>query len=407
MTADRVLIVTPRWVRDGGVATHAMASAAALAARGIDVHAVSARVEDDAVPRGVTVHCNPLLLESSAPVESRLGEGLAARPGVVHLHQIDDPELVAGARRFAPVSISVHGYSACTSGVHYFQPGHECGRAHGGGCVPNLIARGCAHTRDPRPLPAAYKRATRAVRALRTADLVISYSSVVDRHLQANGVTRRRVIPLFGTIATQLADGYGERRRVVFAGRVVAPKGVGVLIRAAADVDAEFLVCGDGWQLDAMRRLARRRNVRERVRFTGWLAPDDLARELAEASVVVLPSLWPEPFGLVGIEALAAGRPVVASATGGVTDWLEDGVCGVLVPPGDARALARALSDLLDDPARQRAMGAAGRELVSARYTPERHVEALLDAYRAARSEWEATGGTGADADAVPALPGP
>ena len=54
-----------------------------------------------------------------------------------------------------------------------------------------------------------------------------------------------------------------------------------------------------------------------------------------------MPSLWPEPFGLVGIEALAAGRPVVASATGGIGDWLEDGVGGLMVPPGDPGALAR------------------------------------------------------------------
>ena len=60
-----------------------------------------------------------------------------------------------------------------------------------------------------------------------------------------------------------------------------------------------------------MRRLARRLRVDERVRFRGWLAPEELAREFADASVVVIPSLWPEPFGLVGIEGFAAGRPAV------------------------------------------------------------------------------------------------
>jgi len=105
--------------------------------------------------------------------------------------------------------------------------------------------------------------------------------------------------------------------------------------------------------------------------------------------VVVMPSLWPEPFGLVGIEALAAGRPVIASATGGVGDWLEHGVSGLLVKPGDVQDLARALNQLLADPQRQRAMGIAGREAVNARFSPERHVAAVLEAYGEARARWQ------------------
>jgi len=106
-----------------------------------------------------------------------------------------------------------------------------------------------------------------------------------------------------------------------------------------------------------------------------------------------MPSLWPEPFGLVGIEAGASGRPVVASSTGGVGDWLRDGVNGVLVEPGDARALARALNELLADPGRRRELGTAARETVAARFTPERHVAALREAYRTARAHWLAARG--------------
>jgi glycosyltransferase involved in cell wall biosynthesis len=103
-----------------------------------------------------------------------------------------------------------------------------------------------------------------------------------------------------------------------------------------------------------------------------------------------MPSLWPEPFGLVGIEAHAAGRPVVASATGGVADWLEDGISGLCVKPGDKGALAAALNELLADPQRQQTMGAAGRRTVAARFSRQQHVAALLDAYRSARATWTA-----------------
>jgi glycosyltransferase involved in cell wall biosynthesis len=386
---NSVLLVTPRWTRDGGVATHAMASADVLARNGLDVHVLAARIDPGEPVAGVTVHHSPLLFNAQASPAERLGDALARPADVIHLHQFDDPEVLAFMRRSAPVVISAHGYTACTSGVYYFRPGQECTRAHGLGCVPNLLARGCAHTRDPRSLPSSYTRASRGLQALRRADLAISYSSSVDRHLSTNGVTRRRVIPLFTTMVAQTGSGHAARRRVVFAGRIVTPKGVEVLIRAAATVDAEFVICGDGWRLDAMRRLARRLGVQERVAFKGWLSGEDLAHELAEASVVAMPSVWPEPFGLVGIEALAAGRPVVASATGGVGDWLADGVSGLCVAPGDAPALARALDELLADPDRQQRMGAAGREMVATRFSPERHVAALREAYRAARSTWE------------------
>lgn len=388
--AGAVLLVTPRWTRNGGVATHVMASAGALAAHGVDVHVATARVETNEVIAGVTIHHAPNLFREQLSPGDRLGEASSLRPSTVHLHQFDDPDVLALMQTTAPVVASCHGYTACTSGVHYFRPGQECDRPHGPGCVPNLILRGCAHTRDPLALPAAYKRAALGVEALRSADLAISYSTTIDRHLATNQVVRRAIVPLFATMTPANVAGHDARRRVVFAGRIVTPKGVGVLIRAARSVDAEFVICGDGWQLDAMRKLTRRLGVHERVSFTGWLGPTELAHQLAAASIVVMPSLWPEPFGLVGIEAHAAGRPVVASATGGVGDWLEDGVSGALVRPGDPQALAATLNELLEDPRRQAAMGAAGKRRVAAKFTCECHVSALADAYRTARRTWQA-----------------
>ncbi len=387
MTVTSVLLVTPRWTRDGGVATHVMASATALATRGLDVTVAAARVEAPTPPGVNVVHAHGLF-DTSQPPERRLAEAASTRPSVVHLHQVDEPELVGYARRHAPVLVSAHGYTACTSGVHYFRPGQECTRAHGPGCVPNLGLRGCAHTSNPWRLPSSYRQASRGLQTLRLADLAISYSSAVNRHLSVNEVARRAVVPYFPTMATALGAGHEARRRVVFAGRIVAPKGIDVLIHAARTVEGEFVVCGDGWRLEDMRKLTRRLGLDERVNFKGWLDAGELARELAEASVVVVPSVWPEPFGLVGIEAFAAGRPVIASHTGGIGDWLEDGVSGLAVAPGDADALAQALQELLADPTKQQAMGAAGKRAVEARFSTERHLTAVLDAYRDARSAW-------------------
>jgi glycosyltransferase involved in cell wall biosynthesis len=403
ITSGSVLLITPRWARDGGVGAHVEMSAALMASAGTSVTVLAARIESSHEPPGVRLVRAPDLFDLAVPVERRLGDALAHSPDVVHLHEVNDPEVVGAARMVAPVVVSAHGFTACTSGVHYFRPGQECGRPHGKACIPNLLLRGCAHTRNPLGLPTQYANATRGLEALRRADLAVSYSTAIDRHLAQNGITSRAIVPYFPTMAMPSGAPHGELRRVVFAGRVVAPKGVDVLIRAARDVEGEFVVCGDGWRLEAMRRLARRLGVAERVRFTGWLDAARLAEELAGASVVAVPSLWPEPFGLVGIEAHAAGRPAVASATGGITDWLEDGVSGLTVAPGDARGLAAALNALLADPDRRRAMGEAGRRSVAARFSPERHIEALSTAYRTARGAWESGRGHVRD-DVRPAL---
>ncbi len=398
MTPRSVLLVTPRWTRDGGVATHVVASATELARRGLEVHVLAARLELSQEIEGVTLHRSADLFNTDASPRARIGSALSLAPDVVHSHQFEDPEVLAALRSLAPVAISVHGYSACASGVHYFRPGEECGRAHGPGCVPNLLLRGCAHTRNPAGIPASYRRAGRSLRALEDCDVAISYSSAVEAHLVAAGLERRARVPLFPTVPPAAGAGHQDRRRVVFAGRVVAPKGVDVLIRAAREVDAEFLICGEGRQLDAMRKLASDVGGGERIRFAGWLGAEDLARELAEASLLAMPSRWPEPAGLVGLEAHAAGRPVVASDTGGVRDWLEHGINGLRVEPGEPRALAAALNELLADPARQGAMGEAGRRIVSERYSPRRHVDALLEAYANAREVWSqrSMAGTGA-----------
>jgi len=352
------------------------------------VHVLAARLKSDEHAPGVKVYSRPELLDTRAPIETRLGDTLPISPDVVHIHQLDDLAIVTALRMRAPLIISAHGYPGCTSGAHYFAPGHECTRAHGPGCIPNLLARGCAHTRYPRTLPSKYRNVTRGLAILRHADLVISYSSAVDRHLATNGLTARAVIPYFPTMTPHEGSGHATRRRVVFAGRLVPSKGVDVLIRAAAEVDAEFVICGDGRQEEELRALARDLGVESRIHFKGWMDAEQLAEEFANASVVAVPSVWPEPFGIVGIETLAAGRPAVASATGGIPDWLEDGVCGLTVAPGDAGALAQALNEMLADPDKQRAMGSAGRELAAARFSAERHVATLMDAYRSARSKW-------------------
>ena len=112
-----------------------------------------------------------------------------------------------------------------------------------------------------------------------------------------------------------------------------------------------------------LERLAGELGLGDRVRFAGWrYGPADMPDVFRALSVLALPSKEPEPFGLVLLEAMACGVPVVATDHGGPSEICVAGETGLLVPPGDSGALAEALSSLLRDPARAEALGRAGRE---------------------------------------------
>jgi glycosyltransferase involved in cell wall biosynthesis len=160
-----------------------------------------------------------------------------------------------------------------------------------------------------------------------------------------------------------------DRPRLLVIGRIVERKGVGNVIEALADLPGVELVVAGGPTRDvleadpeAIRLHARAESlgVADRVRFLGGIAREDVPAVMCSADVVVAVP-WYEPFGIVPVEAMACGRPVVGSAVGGLLDTVVPGVTGELVPPRRPDALAPVLRDLLADPERRRRYGEAGR----------------------------------------------
>jgi glycosyltransferase involved in cell wall biosynthesis len=209
----------------------------------------------------------------------------------------------------------------------------------------------------------------------------------VLEQLRLNKVDQLAVVPLFidpMPKATPLRSG----GPVLFSGRVVAAKGLQTFLRAAGRVEAEIEIVGDGWWMPKARRLAAKLGMEDRVAFRGWLTGEDLADAYRRARVVVVSSHWPEPFGIVGLEAMAHARPTIGSATGGIPEWLEDGVNGVLVAPGSVDQLAAALTALLTDFPRAAEMGARGAERVRTQFTAEQYQAALEPLYDLAIDRW-------------------
>ena len=160
-----------------------------------------------------------------------------------------------------------------------------------------------------------------------------------------------------------------EPPHILYAGRLSEEKGVLELVEATAGLPC--VIVGDG-------------PLRARVDGAiGFVPPAELGAYYERAAIVCVPSRR-EGYGLAAREAMAYGRPVVASAVGGLRDAIEDGVDGLLVPPRDPAALRAALERLLGDPALRSRLGAAARGTAQARFSPEAATEALLAAYAGA-----------------------
>jgi glycogen(starch) synthase len=191
-----------------------------------------------------------------------------------------------------------------------------------------------------------------------SAEAVLVITPRLCRLLLSDGVEEDRVHVIPPGVNPSLFDGSFEdpfvgvgKPRVLFVGRLAAQKGVRTLVAAAGlleDPSAQVLLVGDGPERKALERETKRIGVGKRLHFVGFVAHDRLPAVLDHADLLVLPSLY-EELGTVLLEAMQAGLPIVASKTGGIPDVIEDGVNGMLVPPGDPEALARAINHLLAD----------------------------------------------------------
>lgn len=187
----------------------------------------------------------------------------------------------------------------------------------------------------------------------------------------------------------------GDHHRVVVVSRLVPRKGIDEVLRALADVpDTELLVAGGGparhlWddpEALRLRDVAANAGVSDRVQFLGGVARDEVPALLRSADVVVT-TPWYEPFGIVPLEAMACGTPVVASAVGGILDSVVHGGTGLHVPPRDPSQLAQAIRGLLADPQLRRRMGDSGVRRVAERYSWRTVATSIVDAYERTLAE--------------------
>ena len=180
-----------------------------------------------------------------------------------------------------------------------------------------------------------------------------------------------------------------EEKLVGIIGRIAHWKGQKEFLYAARGIsekipDTRFLIVGDGSgdrkYLDEVKELPQKIGLQEKVIFTGFR--NDVNEILAAMDIVVHASTLPEPFGLTIIEAMACGKPIVATNGGGVPEIIIDGVTGVLVPMKDPAALEKGIIEMLTDPEKRKKLGSAGRKRVEEFFTVDTFVKNMSNQYQ-------------------------
>lgn len=347
----RVLMVTDWPGEGGGMETYVELVRDGLRRSGDEVRLLTSSVGAgrdvaDYVAYGSRSAVAQSILQIANPLAARVVRRAVAelRPDVAHVSMFEmhlSPSALT-ALRGVPTVLNLGYYKPiCPNGLKLRRDGSICTVRHGavcrtGGCLST------AHWLRDRPRYARIGRELRGVRRL------LACSRWLEQELRADGVPATALTMPVVRPRADFARTPAASPTFVFVGRLAREKGAAALLRAFGRVAARaptsrLRLVGDGPERDALSRLAAELGVSDRVELTGWVRAADVDRHLEDAWAVVVPSLWAEPFGIVGLEAIVRRIPVVASATGGLAEVVAPGTSGLLVANGDEEGLADAL----------------------------------------------------------------
>lgn len=305
------------------------------------------------------------------------------QPDIVYMHQMQDKaSLATFTKSQIPVAKFFHDHRLfCLREHKYTTLGHQtCTKTTGMNCYTcmGFVERGGPIGVRLRTLGALEKEQD----LNRQLDAFVVGSQYMREHVVAHGFDESQVhcVPLYAMPPRQQDYGPRNTSKLFFAGALVRGKGLDTLLHALADSDPrlELHIAGEGRQEQLFRDMAKELDIDQKVHFLGKLNSEQVQRELATCLCVVFPSRSPETFGLIGLEAMTHGTPVIATRVGGITEWLEDGVNGLLFESGNAEQLADALREMIGDIPRAIEMGESGLHKYIDRFKPEYHLSKLL-----------------------------
>jgi glycosyltransferase involved in cell wall biosynthesis len=384
----------------GGAGSYLRAVIPALARRGHDIgfwHELGEPPDGDpfALPAG-----SPSWSAERLGVERALASLAEWRPDLLFSHGLLDPGVEARTLQIAPAVTLAHAYyGTCISGAKMFKhpANRPCSRTFGWPCLAHYYPRRCGGW-SPVVMVREFRRQSARLELLSRYRAIVTLSSHMQQEYARHGLEARWIRgAVHPGVAAAPAPARSRRDgawHLVFVGRMDHAKGgrylLDALPRVAAVLDRPVHVtfAGEGparapWQAAAAGLASG--ESRLAIDFAGWLDRPGIDALLASADVLVVPSLWPEPFALVGLEAARHRLPAAAFAVGGIPDWLRPGINGYLAPadPPTPGGLADAILACVTDPDMHAHLrDGAGR--VAAEFDFDQHSEVLNRVLKAA-----------------------
>jgi glycosyltransferase involved in cell wall biosynthesis len=384
----------------GGAETYLDTVLPALAAAGHQIAFFSELGSSPSAQRIRLPECAPAWCASEMGLPQALAALESWRPDIIYVHAMDDLPTAARIVEIAPAILFVHAYyGTCISGNKMFAAPRPrpCARRFGWRCLVHYYPHRCGGL-NPLRMWNEYQKQSARLGLLTRYAAILTASAHMRAEFVRHGLPAQRVhvlrLPIVprrftspGDATVQAASEKDRGLRLLFVGRMIGLKGGRIMLDALPLVAASLkrplalTFVGDGpdrmrWEQKA--RWTQAANTDLNIEFTGWLDSSKLEQLMLSSDLLVVPSTWPEPFGLVGVEAGSHGLPAAAFAVGGIPEWLSDGVNGRLAPgdPPTAAGLARAIVECVRDPAELARLGAGARKLAS-RFDLNEHIDAL------------------------------
>ena len=215
-------------------------------------------------------------------------------------------------------------------------------------------------------------------------DIYIGPSEAMTNYLRKIFNNKKvKHLPYFINDDWKFEDKKRINKKILFIGRLEREKGLEYLIKALKYLkpDISLDIIGKGPEEEKIRKLIKRLNIKNKVNFMGEVSNKDIRKHYYDSDVLIMPSVWMEQFGIVGLEAIASGTPVIASDMGGIRDWLKDKENGFLVPTRSPKKIAEAIKKIFSNKKLIETFSKYGRKLFEHNFTKEKHYKKLVEIY--------------------------
>lgn len=315
---------------------------------------------------------------------------------IIHMHSISNKNLVKFCLDIKPVIRSMHEPRMFCPGRQKFFLKSEtiCQKPFGLHCCMHAYTEKCQDSRRPSEVVKSYSNVKFEINsAANRYKHIIAMSNYIKNEAVLAGFSKQSITvnPYFTLIPKEIDEKLHKEKnikRIVFVGRLHPSKGVHTLIRSLKNIlknqDNVLLdIIGDGLFKNELLNLISLENIpTEKIIFHGWLSHLDTIQKIKEAYLVVFPSIYPEAFGIVGIEAMMYSKPVVAFDAGGVSEWLKNDITGFLVEVKNESKFEEKINTLLNNETLYREFSLNAKNSALEKFTPETHLISLVEIYK-------------------------